>query len=128
MVVIDSIFDILIILFSWFIIGQDSFSGDGGGVVLGDGGGYLSREDGRGGHGGVDAAADRGGGGVGNDVVLGDGGGYLSKEDGRGGRGGAADRDGGGGGNDVVLGDGGGYLSGGGGSDNEIFLAYKEEE
>ena len=63
MVFIDSIFDILNILFSWFIIalffrhrvsGQDSFSG-GDRIVL-EGGGYLPGEDGRGGE-------DAGGGG-----------------------------------------------------------------
>ena len=52
---------------------------------------------------------------------LDDDGGYLPGEDGRGGADAAADRDGGGDGGEDAR-------SGGGGSDNEIFLAYKEEE
>ena len=44
----------------------------------GDGGGYLSREDGRG---GVEAAGDRDGGGVLIGVVLGDGGGAFKEEE-----------------------------------------------
>ena len=99
--------------------------GDGGGrgddVVLG--GGYLSGEDVRSGRGGVDAAADR------------DGGGVLPED------GGGVHGDGGEGGDGVLIGDGGGdggedgggYLSGedarsGGGGSGKIFLACKEEE
>ena len=53
---------------------EDSFS-VGDGIVLGGvGGGYLSGEDGRGGRGGAEAAADRDGGGVLNRDGGGDGG------------------------------------------------------
>ena len=74
-------------------------------VVLGDSGGYLSGEDGRG---GIDAAADRDGDGLGGGVGLG----------------GCVGRGGGGLGRGGVLNGGGG---GGGGCSEKIFLAYKEE-
>ena len=80
----------------------------GDGIVLGDGG-YLPREDGRG---GAEAAADRDDGG----------------EDGRGGRGGAeaaAVRDGGG---VLIGGEGGVHADGVGREASRFFLLYKEEE
>ena len=92
--------------------------GDGGG----DGGGYLTGEDGHGGRGGAEAAADRDGGGV----LVGDEGGV--RVDGVGREDSGQDsvsletvEDSFSGGAGIAL--GGGYL------DNEkIFLVYKEEE
>ena len=60
-----------------FVSDRGVVLGDGGG----DGGGYLSGEDGRGGRGGAEAAADRDGGGVLIGDGSGDGGGAFKEEE-----------------------------------------------